>query len=134
MTSWFSDIEARVSDVEDTIYGEAVRIVPMGASAGYYGAPAQDDGRDEKDVTAIVDFNPVALTVTDEGQFDGFQPTMTADKVHVSFKATAFTSDERPRIGDVILLVGRSPQIELKIVRDPEDDGIGRFICVCVPR
>jgi hypothetical protein len=131
MSSAFADIERLVSEVVDDVYGETVRITGMKPGAGDYGAQAEDNGRPFFDVTAIVDFNPVAVAVTDEGQFDGQQPFVAAQKAHVSIDTALL--DWAPRRGDKISLTSRSPVEHFILHREPDEDGLGRIVCVCVP-
>jgi hypothetical protein len=131
MPSIFADLERLATGAIDDVYGETVRVTGMKPGAGDYGGEAEDDGRPSFDVTAIPDFNPVAATVTDEGQFDGRQPFVAAERVHVSIDAAVL--NWMPRKHDKISLISRSPVEHFVLSREPDEDGLGRIVCVCVP-
>lgn len=129
MTSLFAELEKRVSDAIDQTMGEATRIERLRSNV--YFADSADGSRPTTNVVGIIDFNPVAITAQDEGQYDGLQPHLAGERIHVSYATKSFASASHwPRQGDVITALDRDGQPKLKVIRI-DQDGIGRFICVC---
>lgn len=132
MPSLFAELETLASSAVDTVMGELVRIEPM--KKGDVFASSADGTRQQVTVTAVVDFNPVAVTVQDEGSYDGFQPQLAGDRIHVSIALSSFPSTSQwPQANDVITLLERSGTPKIRLTRAPDHDGIGRMVCPCVP-
>lgn len=127
--SLFAELESLVSNAIDTVHGEATRIVRKKAGKVFSGTA--DSSRPTKDVIGIPDFNPLVVTTKDEGTYDGFQPQLGADRIHVSYDTSRFDSTaEWPVDGDEIMLLERDGQPVVRVSRvDP--DGMGRINCVC---
>jgi len=130
MPSPFAELENLISEAVDSVMGEPTRI-DRRRKSGRFSSSADDD-RDSVTVTGVVDFNPVIADPKDKGQYDGFQPNLSGDKLHVSYAESSFaSSDEYPTQDDTIVLTARSGQPSFRISRvDP--DGLGRMVCVCV--
>lgn len=133
MFSRFAAIERRVSSAIDTIYAEPAEIVYMTKASGDFGGKVVDISKPAFLTKGIADFNPVAADILDAGQYDGFQPAIAGEKIHVSFDAAKLTASTLPREGDVIRLTSRLPIPALLINRPPEPDGLGRWVCICGP-
>lgn len=133
MPSLFAELETLASAAVDTVMGELTRIEPQ--SKGGVFAGSADGSRPVLDnIIGIPDFNPVTVTAQDEGTYDGFQPQLAGDRIHVSYAESSFPNAASwPQAGDYIVLKERSGIAKLKVHRGPERDGIGRFICICVP-
>lgn len=130
MISLFAELESMVSEAIDGVYGEPTRIDRF--KKGDVFAASADGSRPSKTVIGIVDFNPVTVTTKDEGSYDGFQPNIAADRIHVSYDLSLFQdATEWPAALDVITLTERTGMPKLKLVKPPEDDGIGRILCIC---
>ncbi len=129
MGSLFSDLEKRVSEAVDGLYGEAVCIEPR--KAGRQLASAEDLSRPPTETWGVVDFNPVVAKPKDMGQYDGYQPTVSADRIIISFDDDKLPADTAPN--DWIRLLDPDRKgLTFRIVRmDP--DGLGRIVCACVP-
>jgi hypothetical protein len=152
MVSRFAEAESIVSTTNDAWYGEETRIVPM-AKGQYFAASVNGEFLD---VVGIVDINPVTVVAQDEGGYDGMQPGLAGERMHVSYDLSLFTDLLRvPKQGDEIWMLTRETHINLTDVRgvpltdiignpllagkylakwrvtrvDP--DGIGRVVCVC---
>lgn len=127
MASPFAALENLVSDSVDELYAERTRILPM--AAGRVSRVADGD-RAIVDAMGVVDFNPVLAKAQDLGQYDGYQPTADADRIHVSYADTEFPAGTR-KDDEIELLEPERGGQKLRITRvDP--DGLGRFVCVCV--
>ena len=132
MSSLFADLETIVSDAVDTVMGETTRIEPQ--SKGDVFSGAADSSRPPFEVVGIVDFSPTTATVGDESSYDGFQPSLAGDRIHVSYALSSFpNASSYPRQNDIIVAIERSGTPKFRIMKAPEHDGIGRMICVCVP-
>jgi hypothetical protein len=132
MPSLFAELETLVSSAVDTVMGERTRIEPQ-RRGEVFGSSA-DNSRPILEVVGVVDFNPVAVTAQDEGTYDGFQPQLAGDKIHVSYALSSFPNAAAyPKAGDVIIAVERPGMPKFRLTRDPDHDGVGRMICVCVP-
>jgi hypothetical protein len=132
MPSLFSELETLASAAVDTVMGELIRIDPM--KKGEVFASSVDGARQQVTVTAVVDFNPVAVTVQDEGSYDGFQPQLAGDRIHVSIALSSFQgSSQYPQANDVIVALERPGMPKFRLTRAPDHDGIGRMVCPCVP-
>ena len=129
MPSRFAALEQKVSAAVDGMYGEITRIHYRVRGDHFGSAPAPATVPTE--VVGIFDLKPVVVRMQDKSQYDGFQPDLVGDKVHVSYSESSFVGPEKwPKDGDFIELVERPEFGQLRIIRvDP--DGIGRFICVC---
>ncbi|MCO5144543.1 MAG: hypothetical protein M9895_00040 [Aquamicrobium sp.] len=130
MPSSFAELENLISEAVDSVMGEPTRI-DRRRKSGRFSSSADDD-RDSVTVTGVVDFNPVIADPKDKGQYDGFQPNLSGDKLHVSYAESSFaSSDEHPTQDDTIVLIGRPGQPSFRISR-VDHDGLGRMVCVCV--
>lgn len=130
MTTLFADLEALVSNAVDRFHGEETVILRQ--QKGQYFAGTADSSRPETTVVGVIDKNPVTAKPQDEGTYDGFQPTVGADRYHVSYDKRLFASRaEWPAQGDFIQPVDNASIPKLKVTRAPEDDGIGRILCIC---
>ncbi len=130
MTSLFADIETLVSNAVDGVYGEQARILRQ--SKNQYFAGSADSSRPTTLVTAVFDKNPVLARPQDEGNYDGFQPQVGADRYHVSINKRLFADKSLwPAQGDRIEAVNNPSIPMLRVTRPPEDDGIGRIVCIC---
>ncbi len=133
MPSLFAELEALASSAVDTVMGELTRIDPQGKGDVFAGSadgtrPVIDD------IVGIVDLSPIVVTAQDEGTYDGFQPQLAGDRIHVSYAESSFPNAAAwPKKGDFIIAKERSGMPKYRLTRDPDRDGIGRFICVCVP-
>lgn len=126
----FADLERLVSAEVDAHMAEATRIDRK--VAGQYFSRSADDGRGAVEVVGVVDFNPVMARPKDLGQYDGYQPELAADKIHISYADDLFASRaDWPVPGDEIILLARANR-RLRVTRvDPDE--LGRIVCVCVP-
>jgi hypothetical protein len=132
MPSLFAELETIVSDTVDSVMGERTRIEPQGKGDVFSGSA--DDTRPPFEVIGVVDFSPTTVTVGDESSYDGFQPSLAGDRIHVSYALSSFqNASSYPRQNDVIAAIERSGTPKFRIMKAPEHDGIGRMICVCVP-
>lgn len=130
MTSLFAELEELVSSAIDDLHGEATQIIRK--KKGQYLADSADSSRPSKTLIGVIDKNPVTAKPQDEGTYDGFNPTIGADRYHVSYNKRLFASRaEWPEQGDVIQPVNNPSIPALKVVKAPEDDGIGRIVCIC---
>jgi len=131
--SIFSELEKLVSDAVDTTMGEPTRILRR--KKGEFFAGSEDTSLPPLDIVGVFDFSPVVATVQDKSQYDGFQPSIAAGKVHVSYDIHRFSSPaQHPRQNDEIIATLPAPigAVRLRITRvDP--DYLGRLICVCEP-
>jgi len=130
MSSLFAELEELVSEAVDTVMGEPTRI-DRRKKAGRFSSSA--DGETASiTVVGVVDFNPVIADPKDKGQYDGYQPNLSGDKLHVSYAVSSFTSTEdHPKQDDHIALIARTGCPSHRISR-VDYDGLGRMICVCV--
>jgi len=132
MPSRFAEAEQMVSDAIDVEMGERTRITPMAKSE--YLAASADSDRNPVFVTGIPDFTPKVAQVQDKSTYDGMLPNMSGDNIHVSYDITKLEAQRyRPKHNDIITLLDRPGQPQFRVTREPEDDGIGRVICICVP-
>lgn len=130
MTSLFAGLEDLVSSAVDRFHGEITVIIRQ--QKGQYLARTADSSRPDLEVAGVVDKNPVTAKPQDEGTYDGFQPTIGADRFHVSYNKRFFASrEEWPAQGDLIEIPSNASIPTLKLVKAPEDDGIGRIVCIC---
>jgi hypothetical protein len=130
MPSLFAELEKRCSAAVDALYGEPTRIDRF--KKGDVFANVADSDRASFTVIGIVDFNPVTVTTKDEGSYDGFQPTIAADRIHVSYDISLFPDAAHwPIQDDVIVLTERPGTPRIRVTRPPDHDGIGRMLCVC---
>jgi len=127
----FADLEKLVSAEVDALMGEPTRIDRKTAQNQYF-ARSEDASRASVTAVGVVDFNPIIARPKDMGQYDGYQPDVAADRIHVSYAETEFVSREtRPREQDEIVLLDRDNR-RLRVTRvDPDE--LGRMVCVCVP-
>lgn len=132
MTTPFAELEEIVSETVDDHHGENTRIVPK--VSGQYFSSSADGSRPPFDVIGVVDFNPVVARPKDQGQYDGYQPGLTGDRIIVSYTATRFDAPGKHPPADnyeIHLLAAGRQGMKLRVTRvDP--DGLGRLICVCV--
>lgn len=132
MPSLFAELETLVSSAVDTVMGELIRFDPM--KSGDVFASSADGARQQVTVVAVIDFNPVAVTAHDERTYDGFQPQLAGDRVHISVALSSFQDASLyPQANDVAVALERPGMPKFRITRAPDHDGIGRMICVCVP-
>lgn len=130
MTTLFADLEALVSSAVDRFHGERTMIIRQ--QKGQYFAGTADSSRPGIEKVGVIDKNPVLAKPQDEGTYDGFSPSVGADRYHVSYDKRLFaTRQEWPAQGDFIEPVNNSSVPKLKVTRPPEDDGIGRILCIC---
>lgn len=128
MASPFAALENLVSAEVDALYAERTRVHPM--TAGRVSRVA-DGARSVADAVGVVDFNPVLAKPQDMGQYDGYQPAVAADRIHVSY-ADSELPDGTQQNDEIELLEPERSGQRLRITRiDP--DGLGRAVCVCVP-
>jgi len=133
MPSLFAELETLASAAVDTVMGELFRIEPQ-AKGGVFAGSADGARPVLDDVVGIIDFKPVTITAQDEGTYDGFQPQLAGDEIHISFAESSFPNAASwPKAGDHVVAKERSGMPKFKLSRSPDRDGIGRFICVCVP-
>lgn len=130
MTSLFADLEEMVSSAVDDVMGEPTVIIRK--QKGQYFAGSADGTRPSVTRVGVIDKNPVTAKPQDEGAYDGFQPVVGADRYHVSYNRRLFSGpSEWPAQGDLINPVDNPAIPTLKVVKAPEDDGIGRIVCIC---
>ncbi len=129
MAAPFAILETLVSAEVDAMYGEGTRIHPM--AAGRVSRIA-DGAREAFNAVGVVDFNPILAKPQDMGQYDGYQPTVAADRIHVSYSEPAIAGGDVRQDDEIELLSAHRNGQRLRITRiDP--DGLGRRVCVCVP-
>ena len=131
MPNLFTTLEAEVSELVDSHFGEETRIEPR-VKGEFLAGAADPDRQIIETVVGVVDFAPTTLISQDTGKYDGLRPAVTSDKVHVSYAAGLFGATWEPRQGDMIVLLERSPRDELRVTR-VDQDRQGRLVCVCVP-
>ncbi len=130
MTSLFADLETLVSTAVDEVYGEPSLITRQ--KKNQYFAGSADSSRDEIVVVGIVDRNPVTARVQDQGSYDGLQPTVGGDKFHVSYDISLFPEPAAYPAQNDLIDFYENPEIPLlRVSKQPEEDGIGRIICIC---
>lgn len=131
MTTPFADLEKLVSAEVDALMGEPTRIFRK--VSGQYFSRSADGGRADIDAVGVVDYNPIPARPKDQGQYDGFQAGLAADKIHVSYTDSRFASrDEWPADGDEILLLDPSRRgTRLRITRADPDDSAASSASVC---
>ncbi|RWM29408.1 hypothetical protein [Mesorhizobium sp.] len=132
MTTPFAELEKQVSAEIDAHHGELTRVVRK--ASGQYFSRVADGGRANVDIIGVLDFNPVMARPKDQGQYDGFQPGVAGDRIHVSYTASRFADRAAwPADGDEIWLLDPVRLgAKLRVTRtDP--DGLGRIVCICVP-
>lgn len=130
--SIFADLETLVSTEVDAHMGEPTRIVRK--VAGQYFSRSADVERAKIDAVGVVDFNPIMARPKDMGQYDGYQPELAADRIHVSYAVTAFRCrEEWPAGNDDIVLLDPSRQGRRIRITRVDPDELGRLVCVCVP-
>lgn len=130
MTSLFAEMEEIVSSSVDDVYGEATRLVRE--VRGQIFAASADGNKPGKTLIGVIDRNPLTAKAQDQGSYDGFQPKVGADRFHVSYNKRLFaSSDEWPRQNDIIQAIDNADIPDLRVVKPPEDDGIGRIVCIC---
>lgn len=133
MPSLFAELETLASAAVDTVMGELIRVEPQTKGDVFSGSadgtrPVLDD------IVGIVDINPVTVSAQDEGTYDGFQPQLAGDRIHVSFAESSFQSAASwPKQGDILVAKERSGMPKFRLNHPPQRDGIGRFVCICVP-
>lgn len=126
MASYFAELERLVTDAVDDVFGERTKFTPK--VQGRYLTVSKDESQPCLELIGVVDFNPVTALAQDKGKFDGMRPSVSADRIHVSYDEALFP-DALPKEGDEIELLARSGE-RLRVSRcDP--DGLGRLICVC---
>ncbi len=128
----FADLETLVSAEVDALMAEATRIERK--VAGQYFARSADAERPPLEVAGVVDYNPVIARPKDMGQYDGYQPSLAGDRIHVSYTAALFPSRGLwPADGDEIhLLDPKRNGVRLRVTRTDPDE-LGRIVCICVP-
>lgn len=127
MHSLFAELEREASSEVDGVFGERIRLDPIGA--GKYLAGSADGERTAYTVAGVADFDPVTLIAQDSGKYDGLRPAVSGEKIHVSFDEAVFT-DWTPRPKDHLVLIDRPTQYVLSVTRmDP--DRLGRLVAVC---
>lgn len=130
MSSLFAELEELVSEAVDTVMGEPTRI-DRRKKSGRFSSSADGEAASIT-VVGVVDFNPVIADPKDKGQYDGYQPNLAGDKLHVSYATSSFASaEEYPTQDDHIVLTARSGCPSHRISR-VDHDGLGRLVCVCV--
>lgn len=133
MPSLFAGLETLASASIDTVMGELIRVEPQ-AKGDVFAGSADSTRPVLDDVVGIVDINPVTVTAQDEGTYDGFQPQLAGDRTHVSFAESSFLSAASwPKQGDILVAKERSGMPKFRLTHPPQRDGIGRFVCICVP-
>lgn len=132
MPSVFAELEEDLSVELDDVYAEETQIIRQ--TRGKYFASSAAAAVPEDLVRGIIDLNPLVIQIQDKSQYDGMQPNVVGSKVHVSYDTSLFASrDKWPKQDDVIKALEMDGQPEYKITRaDP--DGVGRVLCICVPR
>ncbi|WP_378952078.1 hypothetical protein [Mesorhizobium sp. ANAO-SY3R2] len=133
MISEFADLEKLVSEAVDDVMGEPTRIVRK--VKGEFLSRSADGSRAPLDVDGVVDFNPVLAKPMDMGQYDGYQPTTAADRIHVSYSEQVFADGKSawPKDQDEIHLLAPERAGQALRVTRVDPDGLGRLVCVCVP-
>lgn len=132
MTTPFANLEKKLSSSIDRMYAENTRIIRK--TKGEIFSSVADGSRPPVDVVGVIDINPMTIVAQDQGQYDGFQPSFAANRIHVSYKYGVFADkDEWPRQDDRIVALDRTGTPTYRVTRDAEDDGIGRVLCICVP-
>lgn len=126
--SVFSELERLVSAAVDETMSERIRIEPK--KAGQYFGSADPD-RAPMIVVGAPDFNPVTLIAQDTSKYDGARPPIAGEKLHVSFDEAKFPS-WKPRAGDELVFLDRPGDLKVSVTRI-DQDGYGRFVCVCTP-
>jgi hypothetical protein len=131
MTTPFAELEKIASDTIDDHMGEPTRIVRK--VAGQYFSRSADGSRPPLEVVGIVDFNPVVARPKDQGQYDGYQPELSGDRIIVSYATTRFASrtDWPAKDDEIELLDPDRAGMKLRVTR-PDPDGLGRLVCACV--
>jgi len=129
MTTLFADLEALVSSAVDHFHGE--RTVIIRQQKGQYFAGSADSSRPPLEKVGVIDKNPVTAAPQDQGAYDGFQPTVGADRYHVSYDKRRFAGRaEGPVQGDFSQPLANASIPKLKVTKPPEDDGSGRILCI----
>jgi hypothetical protein len=131
MTTPFAELEALVSAEVDALMAEPTLIEPK--VSGQYFSRSADGTMPSIETVGVVDFNPTTPRPKDQGQYDGYQPGLTGDRIIVSYSDLVFSGREFiPKEGYEIELLDPSRNgTRLRITRvDP--DGLGRLVCVCV--
>ena len=133
MASLFAAYESLVSEAIDRVYGESTRIEYFKKDK-VFGSDV-DSERPAFDIIGIPDFNPVTVTTKDEGSYDGFQPTIAANRIHISYDLSLFQDPSQyPSQNAVITLLERAGTPRVTVMAPPEHDGIGRILCVCAKK
>ena len=126
----FADLERLASAAVDERMAEATRIELR--VAGQYFSRSADVDRSSLNAAGVVDYNPVMVRPKDMGQYDGYQPELAGDRIHVSYADHQFAGRaDWPEPGDEIVLIARADR-RLRISRADPDE-LGRIVCVCVP-
>lgn len=131
MSTDFADYESLVSEVVDDVHGEPVRFVAM--LANQYTGRSADPDRPDFETIGVFDRHPVMAQAVDKGQYDGYQPNLSADRVHISVQEEHLTG-WRPKTGDQIYLLDQlksDNQPKAVTIKDEQPDGIGRVVFVC---
>lgn len=128
--SEFDDIESLVSETIDETYGDEIVIIRT--ARGEFFTKSQADKTHV--VTGIIDLNPMVIQVQDKSQYDGFQPDVSGQKVHISIDLDEFQKQaDQPDQHDILEVEKGCNKGRYKISAKPQNDGIGRILCVCVP-
>ncbi|TIS37509.1 hypothetical protein [Mesorhizobium sp.] len=132
MSTPFADLETLVSAEVDALMGEPTRVVRK--VPGQYFSRSADGSRADVDVIGVVDYNPVMARPKDQGQYDGFQPGVAGDRIHVSYTDSRFADRAAwPADGDEIWLLDPARLgVKLRVTRADADE-LGRVVCICVP-
>lgn len=126
----FDEIETLVSEAIDEVYGDEIVIIRT--ERGEFFTRSQADS--DHVVTGIIDLNPMVIQVQDKSQYDGFQPDVSGQKVHVSIDLDEFSSKaDYPDQHDILKVNDGPRKGSYKISAKPQNDGAGRILCVCVP-
>lgn len=128
--SFFDEIESLASDAIDCTYGDEILIIRTQRGEFF----TDSEVNDAYVIVGIVDLNPMVIQVQDKSQYDGFQPDVSGQKVHVSIDLDEFSSKEdHPDQHDILKVKNGPRKGSYKISARPQNDGAGRILCVCVP-
>ena len=129
--SIFAGFERLITGAVDKYMGEPILIEPR-LVGGYVKGPA-DVSRSTLTVIGLVDLNPVVLETKRKGKYDAYEPDLLGQRVHVSMDAAQFMARSLwPTKGDNLtaITMDGTPKWQVSAV---EPDGLGRFVCICVP-
>jgi hypothetical protein len=124
--SLFAGLEKLVSDEVDSVFGDEITVIPV-ARGEISSVPAEDQ---KYKLTGVVDFTPVTVKHKGKEGDDGFQPNLTGDIAHVSFKTAELESEGKPKSGDRFEVVLEGKLVAL-IAGPAHPDNLGRLVYVC---